>query len=347
MPTALITGITGQDGSYLADYLSKLNYQVYGLVRRSSSKNYWRIDHLLRSGDLELVEGDLTDQSSLNSVIRETNPDEVYNLAAQSFVGTSFKLPVYTGDTTGLGVTRILEAIRQNAPDARFYQASTSEMFGNVDESPQDERTRFHPRSPYGAAKLYGHWMTRNYRDAYDIYAVSGILFNHESPRRGEEFVTRKITLGAARIDAGLQDELRLGNLKAQRDWGHAQDYVAVMHGMLQQDDDDLTDYVIGTGETHSVRRCAEIAFDALGLDYEDYVVVDEEFFRPAEVNALQADPSKAREELNWSPDVTFEEMIREMVSVDRERVRRDDMDLISGDIEPHPQSSVPYQRNE
>lgn len=344
MPNALITGVTGQDGSYLAEYLDDRGYDVYGLVRRSSSKNYWRINHLLESDALLLCEGDLTDQSSLSRVVSKTNPDEVYNLAAQSFVGTSFKQPVYTGDVTGLGVARILEAIREHAPDARFYQASTSEMFGNVPDSPQNEQTRFHPRSPYGVAKLFGHWTTRNYREAYNIYGVSGILFNHESPRRGEEFVTRKITLGAARIKAGIQDELRLGNLEAERDWGHARDYVAAMHRMLQQEEP--TDYVIGTGKTHSVRHCAETAFDELDLDYEDHVVVDEKFFRPAEVNKLRADSSRASAELGWEPEVTFEEMIREMVSVDYERVERGDMSLITSDMEPHPQSSVPYDRD-
>jgi GDPmannose 4,6-dehydratase len=321
LPTALITGITGQDGSYLAEHLVDRGYDVYGLVRRSATKNYWRIEHLLDDA-ITLVEGDLGEQASLDRAVRTTDPDEVYNLAAQSFVGTSFTQPLYTGDVTGLGVVRLLEAVRTHAPDARFYQASTSEMFGATTEDPQDETTRFHPRSPYAVAKLYGHWATVNYREAHDMYAVSGILFNHESPRRGEEFVTRKITLGAARIAEGQQDELRLGNLAARRDWGDARDYVRAMHAMLQQSPDDITDYVVGTGTTHTVRSCARIAFEELGLDYEEYVVVDEEFYRPAEVNVLRADPSRAAEELSWEPTTTFEEMIRDMVRTDRERVR-------------------------
>ncbi|WP_101297059.1 GDP-mannose 4,6-dehydratase [Halegenticoccus soli] len=325
MPSALITGVTGQDGSYLAEYLDSKGYDVYGLVRRTSSKNYWRIKHLIEDDSIDLIEGDLEDQVSLNRAVEKADPDEVYNLAAQSFVGTSFKQPLYTSNVTGLGVTRLLEAVRQHAPDARFYQASTSEMFGEVDEVPQTEETDFHPRSPYGVAKLYGYWSTINYREAYDMFAVNGILFNHESPRRGEEFVTRKITLGAARIKEGLQDELRLGNLDAKRDWGDARDYVKAMHLMLQQDPENLRDYVIGTGQTYTVRRCAEVAFDELGLDYEDYVVVDERFYRPAEVNVLQSDPSQAEAELDWSAEVTFEEMIRDMARTDHERVKRGD----------------------
>ncbi|WP_129115389.1 GDP-mannose 4,6-dehydratase [Halegenticoccus tardaugens] len=325
MPSALITGVTGQDGSYLAEYLDRKGYDVHGLVRRTSSKNYWRIKHLVEDDSIELIEGDLEDQVSLNHAVENAEPDEVYNLAAQSFVGTSFKQPLYTSNVTGLGVTRLLEAVRQHAPDARFYQASTSEMFGEVDEVPQTEETDFHPRSPYGVAKLYGYWSTINYREAYDMYAVNGILFNHESPRRGEEFVTRKITLGAARIKEGLQDELRLGNLDAKRDWGDARDYVKAMHHMLQQDLENLRDYVIGTGQTYTVRRCAEVAFDELGLDYEDYVVVDERFYRPAEVNVLQSNPLRAENELDWSAEVSFEEMIRDMARTDHQRVERGD----------------------
>jgi GDPmannose 4,6-dehydratase len=323
MTSALITGITGQDGSYLAEYLCELGYDVYGLVRRSSTKNPWRIKHLLNGDAIEVIEGDLCDGVSLNEAVRQAQPDEVYNLAAQSFVGTSFKQPVYTSDVTGIGVTRLLEAVRTNAPEARFYQASTSEMFGEVTETPQNESTDFHPRSPYGVAKLYGHWATVNYRESYDMYAVSGILFNHESPRRGEDFVTRKITLGAANIKEGLQDELRLGNLDAKRDWGDARDYVEAMHRMLQQDETEIDDYVIGTGRTQTVRRCVEIAFDELDLDYTDYVEIDERFYRPAEVDALQADPSRAERELSWSAATSFETLIRDMVRTDRRRVRQ------------------------
>lgn len=342
MPKALITGITGQDGSYLAEYLLNLDYDVFGLVRRSASKNFWRIDHLLNDESFELVEGDLADQISLNTVLREIEPDEVYNLAAQSFVGTSFKQPLYTADVTGLGVLRLLEAVRTHAPNAKFYQASTSEMFGEIDDSPQNESTRFHPRSPYGIAKLFGHWAAINYREAYGMYAVSGIMFNHESPRRGEEFVTRKITLGAARIKEGVQEELRLGNLDAKRDWGDARDYVKVMHRMLKQDRDDPEDYVVGTGQTHTVRQCAEIAFDELGLEYDDYVVVDEAFYRPAEVNVLCADPSRAENNLSWSATNSFENLIREMVRSDLERVQRGDERWIDPETTLRPQSFVP-----
>lgn len=342
MPTAFITGITGQDGSYLAEFLVNQGYDVYGLVRRSSTKNYWRIDDI-NHGEVKLLEGDLTDQSSLDRAVRMSDPDEVYNLAAQSFVGTSFKQPIYTADTTALGVTRLLEAVRQHAPEARFYQASTSEMFGEAEETPQNEQTRFHPRSPYGVAKLAGHWTTINYREAYDMYAVSGILFNHESPRRGEEFVTRKITLAAARIAAGLQEELRLGNLDARRDWGHARDYVEAMHAMLQQNQESIDDYVIGTGRTHTVRHFVDLAFSEVGLEYEDYVVVDEEFYRPAEVNELRADPSRARDELDWDPTISLEELVSEMVKVDQRRVTEDDP-YWTKPIETNlrPQSSIP-----
>lgn len=325
MTSALITGITGQDGSYLAEFLLQKNYEVYGLSRRTSTKNLWRIQHLKSRDDFHLLEGDLADQSSLNRAVRKSAPDEVYNLAAQSFVGTSFNQPIYTGDITGLGTTRMLEAVRQYASDCRFYQASTSEMFGEVAEMPQDEETKFNPRSPYGVAKLYGHWSTINYREAHDIYAVSGILFNHESPRRGQEFVTRKIAQGAAAIAAGEQEELRLGNLDAKRDWGHARDYVKAMHKMLQQPKEEAREYVVGTGQTHTVRRCAEIAFDEVGLDYEDYVVVDEKFYRPAEINVLKADASHTREYLDWEWKISFEELIQEMVRVEQERVQRGD----------------------
>ena len=326
MSSALITGVTGQDGSYLSEYLLGRNYDVYGFVRRTSTRHPWRIDHLLSHDNFELIEGDLADQASLNRAVECAAPDEVYNLAAQSFVGASFDQPVYTGDITGLGAVRVLEAVREEAPEARFYQASTSEMFGEVTESPQNEDTRFHPRSPYGAAKLYAHWATINYREAHDIYAVCGILFNPESPRRGKEFVTRKIARGAAAIAAGEQDELRLGNLDAERDWGHARDYVQAMHAMLQQPENEAREYVIGTGRTHTVRRCAELAFHEVGLDYEDYVVVDEKFYRPAEVHTLQADPSQAKADLDWETETTFEELIREMTRVERDRIeRRDD----------------------
>lgn len=325
MPSAFITGVTGQDGSYLSEYLLDRNYDVYGLIRRASTHHPWRIEHLLSHDRFELIEGDLADQSSLNRAVEQSDPDEVYNLAAQSFVGTSFDQPVYTGDVTGLGTVRVLEAVRDKAPDARFYQASTSEMFGEVTESPQDEDTSFYPRSPYGAAKLYAHWATINYREAHDMYAVCGILFNHESPRRGKDFVTRKIARGAAAIAAGEQDELRLGNLDAERDWGHARDYVRAMHEMLQQPKDEAREYVVGTGRTHTVRRCAELAFDEVGLDYEDYVVVDEKFYRPAEVHTLQADSSRAKADLGWETETTFEELIREMTRVERERIERGD----------------------
>lgn len=342
MPTALITGVTGQDGSYLAELLSGKGYDVYGLVRRCSTKNYWRLTHALNNNDIELVEGDLGDQVSLNRAVQQIKPDEVYNLAAQSFVGTSFNQPLYTCDVTGLGVTRLLEAVRMHAPNARFYQASTSEMFGDVSESPQNENTDFHPRSPYGVAKLFGHWSTINYREAYDMFAVSGILFNHEGPRRGEDFVTRKITLGAARIKNGGQDELRLGNLDAKRDWGDARDYVKAMHQMLQQNPNDINDYVIGTGQTHTVRHCVKVAFDELGLDYENFVVVDEEFYRPAEVHVLQADPSHAEAELDWTSETSFEDMIRDMVRTDLERIRRGDEYWINPETGLRPQSSWP-----
>lgn len=317
MPSALITGITGQDGSYLAELLLEKGYQVFGIVRRTSQQGYQRIEHLL--DQLELLPADLLDQHSLTGVIQDTKPDEVYNLGAQSYVPTSWTQPVLTGEFTALGVTRILEAVRLAHPEARFYQASSSEMFGKVTETPQRESTPFHPRSPYGVAKVYGHWITVNYRESYGMYAVSGILFNHESPRRGIEFVTRKVTDGAARIKLGLAGELRLGNLDAQRDWGWAGDYVDAMWRMLQQPEPE--DYVIGTGLTHSVRDLVEIAFTRVGLDWQSYVKQDPKFIRPAEVDVLLADPSKAKARLDWEPRVGFEEMIIRMVDADLERL--------------------------
>ena len=310
---ALITGVTGQDGSYLAEFLLEKGYEVIGMVRRTSTVNFDRIRHI--QNDITLVQGDLLDQISLIDILREYRPHEVYNLAAQSFVPTSFKQPVLTGEFTALGVTRILDAIRLVDPTIRFYQASSSEMFGKVREVPQNEHTPFYPRSPYGVAKVYGHWITVNYRESYGLFACSGILFNHESPRRGLEFVTRKVTHGAARIKLGLADELRLGNLDARRDWGYAVDYVRAMWLMLQQDEPD--DYVIATWETHSVRELCEVAFSYLGLDYRDYVKVDPRFFRPAEVDLLVGDASKARAKLGWAPTVTFEELIHLMVDAD------------------------------
>ena len=320
--TALITGITGQDGSYLADFLLEQGYRVLGMVRRSSTVNFDRIAHLQEKEALEIVQGDLLDQMSLIDILREYKPDEVYNLAAQSFVPTSWRQPVLTGEFTALGVTRMLDAIRIVNPKIRFYQASSSEMFGKVREVPQNENTPFYPRSPYGVAKVYGHWITVNYRESYKLFACSGILFNHESPRRGLEFVTHKVTYGAARIKLGLADELRLGNLEARRDWGYAGDYVRAMWQMLQQDEPD--DYVIATGETHSVRRLCEAAFGYLGLNYEDYVVEDEKFYRPAEVDLLIGDCSKAREKLGWEPEVNFEELISMMVEADLEALRNE-----------------------
>ncbi|NNC78883.1 MAG: GDP-mannose 4,6-dehydratase [Acidimicrobiales bacterium] len=318
MPKALITGITGQDGSYLAEFLLEEGYDVVGMLRRSSTVNFERIDHIQH--DIELAPGDLIDGASMVQVLREHQPDEVYNLAAQSFVQTSFGQPVLTGETTALGVTRLLDAIRMVAPEARFYQASSSEMFGKVHEVPQNEDTPFHPRSPYGVAKVYGHWITLNYRESYDMHASSGILFNHESPRRGLEFVTRKITDGAARIKMGLADELRLGNLDAQRDWGYAGDYVQAMWHMLQQDVAD--DYVICMGETHSVREFCELAFGHLGLNHEDHVVVDPKFYRPAEVDLLIGDATKAEKVLGWKPATSFEELVVMMVDADMDRLQ-------------------------
>lgn len=317
MTTALITGITGQDGSYLAELLLSKGYEVVGMLRRSSSVNFERIDHI--GDDIVMAQGDLIDGASMVNVLRDHEPDEVYNLAAQSFVQTSFGQPVLTGEITALGVTRLLDAVRIVRPDARFYQASSSEMFGKVVEVPQSEKTPFHPRSPYGVAKVYGHWITVNYRESYGTYAVSGMMFNHESPRRGIEFVTRKITDGVARIKHGKASELRLGNLDAQRDWGFAGDYVDAMWRMLQREE--AKDYVVATGETHTVREFCEIAFAAAGLDYEEHVVVDERFYRPAEVDQLIGDASLAREELGWAPSVSFEELVQMMVEADLKRI--------------------------
>ena len=316
MPTALITGITGQDGSYLAEFLLEKGYTVYGLKRRTSVVTDARIRHLL--DDVELLDGDLLDQLSLIKAIRQARPDEIYNLAAMSFIPTSFTQPVLTGEYTALGVTKLLEAVRLADWPVRFYQASSSEMFGKVQEIPQSERTPFYPRSPYGAAKVYGHWITVNYRESYDLFACSGILFNHEGPRRGDEFVTRKITQAVARIKLGRQQELRLGNLDSQRDWGYAGDYVRAMWLMLQQDTPD--DYVIATGETHSVAEFCELAFRHVGIDdWRRYVQVDEALLRPADVDLLVGDPSKARRCLNWQPEVTFEGLVKLMVEADLE----------------------------
>ena len=310
---ALITGITGQDGSYLAEHLLGLGYEVIGMVRRSSTISFERISHI--QDDLTFVSGDLLDEASLISVLAEHRPHELYNLAAQSFVQTSWSQPVFTGETTALGVTRVLDAIRTVDPEIRFYQASSSEMFGKVQEVPQREETPFYPRSPYGVAKVYGHWITVNYRESYGMHASSGILFNHESPRRGIEFVTRKITHNVARIKHGLQRELPLGNLESQRDWGFAGDYVRAMHLMLQQDAPD--DFVVATGETHTVREFCEIAFSAVGLNWEDHVILDPRFMRPAEVDLLVGGPEKAEKILGWTPQVGFGELVAMMVEAD------------------------------
>jgi GDPmannose 4,6-dehydratase len=315
---ALVTGITGQDGSYLAEFLLDQGYQVWGVTRRTSSHRFERIAHL--EGQVQLVSADLLDQSSLASVLAEVRPHEVYNLAAQSFVPTSWSQPVLTAEFTAVGVTRLLEALRSVDPGIRFYQASSSEMFGKVRRVPQDEETPFHPRSPYGVAKCYGHWITVNYRESYDLFACSGILFNHESPRRGLEFVTRKVTDGAARIALGLASELRLGNLDAKRDWGFAGDYVEAMWLMLQQPEPD--DYVIATGETHAVRELVEIAFARAGLEWQKHVVVDPKLVRPAEVDLLLGDAGKARERLGWKPRVSFRELVEMMVDADLARLR-------------------------
>ncbi len=319
MPTALITGVTGQDGSYLAELLLGKGYRVVGVVRRTSHDSYERIQHLV--GRMEIVPADLLDQHSLQAVVQSSRPDEVYNLAAQSFVPTSWTQPVLTGEFTALGVTRLLDAIRLAKPDARFYQASSSEMFGKVRETPQKETTPFHPRSPYGVAKTYGHYITVNYRESYGMFAVSGILFNHESPRRGLEFVTRRISDGVARVKLGLAKEVRLGNLDARRDWGFAGDYVDAMWRMLQQGT--AEDFVIGTGVQHSVRDCCDVAFGHAGLDWRKYVVHDAAQDRPAEVDTLLADPSKAKAKLGWCPGVDFKGLMTMMVDADLERLKR------------------------
>ncbi len=314
---ALITGITGQDGSYLAELLLEKDYEVFGLVRRSSTVNFERIGHL--QDKIELISGDLLDQKSLISALQTARPQEVYNLGAQSFIPVSWEQPMLTGEITGLGVTRLLEAIRACDENIRFYQASTSELFGNAQESPQNEQTAFYPRSPYGVSKLYAHWITINYRESYGMFACTGILFNHESPRRGREFVTRKITHGVARIKCGLDQELRLGDLAPRRDWGYAGDFVRAMWMMLQQDEPD--DYVIATGTSRTIGEFCEVAFAHAGLDWRQYVVLDERFLRPAEVYTLLGDATKAREKLGWEPEVGFEEMVRQMVDWDLEQV--------------------------
>jgi len=316
---ALITGVTGQDGSYMAELLLSKGYEVFGIVRRSSVKKFDRIEALMN--DIELVEGDLTDQSSLDSVIHSVQPDEVYNLAAQSFVPVSWNQPVLTGDVTGLGVIRVLEAIRKHRPQAKLLQASSSEMFGKVRETPQTEKTPFHPRSPYGVAKVFGHYITVNYRESYGLFACSAMGFNHESPRRGLEFVTRKVTHQVARIKCGVAKKLMMGNLDAQRDWGFAGDYVRAMWMMLQQPEPE--DFVLATGKTHSIRELLEAAFGAVGLDWEEYVEIDPKLLRPAEVDSLRGDASKAREKLGWEPQVGFEELIKMMVEADLEAVQK------------------------
>jgi GDPmannose 4,6-dehydratase len=313
---AFITGITGQDGSYLAEILLEKGYEVYGMIRRSSSFNTARIDHIF--DDVELVFGDLSDGSSLNQLVRRIRPDEVYNLGAQSHVRVSFDIPEYTADATGMGTLRLLDAIREEGVTCRFYEAGSSEMFGQVAETPQRESTPFYPRSPYGVSKVFGYWITRNYREAYGMYAVNGILFNHESPRRGQTFVTRKITRAVGAILRGEQDELRLGNLEAKRDWGYARDYMEGAWRMLQADDPD--DYVLATGETHSVREFLDEAFGYAGLDWQAYVTIDERYFRPSEVDLLLGDAAKAKERLGWEPSVRFPELVRMMVDHDRER---------------------------
>jgi GDPmannose 4,6-dehydratase len=319
MKRALITGITGQDGSYLAELLLDKGYEVHGMVRRASTEKFERIEHL--RDRITLHQGDLLDQRSLVDTLRAARPDEVYNLAAMSFVAVSWIQPTLTAEFTGVGVTRMLETLREAAPDARFYQASSSEMFGKVLETPQTETTPFYPRSPYGVAKCYGHFITVNYRESYDMHLSSGILFNHESPRRGLEFVTRKITWHAAAIKLGQRDELRLGNLDAKRDWGYAKDYVEAMWAMLQLDAPE--DFVIATGETNSVRRCVEVAFDQVGLDWEPYVKIDDAFKRPAEVDLLVGNPAKAKQVLDWEPKTSFEQLIRLMVDADLELLSR------------------------
>ncbi len=320
MKKALITGITGQDGSYLAEFLLSKSYKVFGLVRRTSTLNFKRIEHI--QDKIELISGDLLDQNSLINAVKESDPDEVYNLASQSFVPTSWKQPVFTGEATALGAARVLEAIRVVNPKIKFYQASSSEMFGKAKEVPQTEKTPFHPRSPYGVAKVYGHWITVNYRESYNMFCCSGICFNHESPRRGLEFITRKVTNNVAKIKLGLTNELRIGNLNAKRDWGFAGDYVKAMWLMLQQDEPD--DYVIGTGITHPVKDLVQVAFDYVDLSWKDYVVVDPKFIRPAEVELLLGDSSKARKKLGWGPEVSFEDLIKMMIDADLEKLEND-----------------------
>jgi len=320
MKTALITGVTGQDGSYLAEFLLEKGYNVVGMVRRSSTVNFQRIEHI--QDDITLVPGDLLDQMSLVDALREHKPQEVYNLAAQSFVPTSWRQPVFTGEATALGVTRMLEAVHMVDPEIRFYQASSSEMFGKVQEVPQTESTPFYPRSPYGVAKTYGHWITVNYRESYNLFACSGILFNHESPRRGLEFVTRKVTYGVAKIKLGLAQDIHLGNLDSRRDWGFAGDYVRAMWLMLQQDKPD--DYVVGTGQTQAVRELCRFAFERVGLDWEKYVVVDPKFYRPAEVDLLVSNPAKAKRALGWEPQVDFRGLIEMMVDADLELLKKE-----------------------
>jgi GDPmannose 4,6-dehydratase len=326
MTKALVSGITGQDGSYLTEFLLKKGYEVWGVIRRSSSFNTGRIDHLYKDPHdqpkLKLVYGDLTDGSNLSSILSEIEPDEVYNLGAQSHVKVSFEMPIYTTNADALGTLRLLESVRHMKKPARFYQASSSEMFGKVLETPQTEKTPFYPRSPYACAKVYSYWQTINYREAYSLFACNGILFNHESPRRGETFVTRKITRAACRIKEGLQDKLYLGNLEAKRDWGFAGDYVEAMWLMLQQDSPD--DYVVATGETHSVREFCELTFERLGLDWQKYVEVDSRYFRPTEVDLLLGDPSKARKALGWSPRVTFKELVTMMVDSDWAKAKKE-----------------------
>lgn len=319
MKKAFLTGITGQDGSYLAEFLLEKDYQVYGLTRRTSTQNFARIQHLAHNPNLEIISGDLMDQHSLTYPLKKIQPDEIYNLAAQSFVKASWDQPVLTGEVTGIGVTRVLEAARLACPQAKFYQASSSEMFGKVRQTPQNEETPFYPRSPYGVAKVYGHWITINYRESYDMFAVSGILFNHESPRRGLEFVTRKIANAVARVKLGKQDKVELGNLESERDWGFAKDYVKAMWLMLQQDK--AEDFVVGTGETHSVKEFLQLACKAADLSsWEDVYQHNPQFDRPAEVDYLRADPSKAQKELGWQPSVTFEELVTLMVEAELER---------------------------
>jgi len=320
LPTAIITGITGQDGSYLAELLLSKGYRVIGMMRRSSVVTFERIQHI--QDQIEIIQGDLHDQSSLMDLMEQYKPDEVYNLAAQSFVPTSWNQPVLTGEVTALGVTRMLEAIRLLSLETRYYQASSSEMFGKVHEVPQKETTPFYPRSPYGVAKVYGHWITINYRESYNLFTVSGILFNHESPRRGTEFVTRKITYGAVRIKLGLTKELRLGNLEARRDWGFAGDYVDAMHRMIQNDHPE--DFVVGTDETHSVREFCDKAFSYLDLDYKEYIIQDPRFYRPAEVDLLVADSTRVRQKLGWAPKVDFDALVRMMVDADLVRLGKE-----------------------